>query len=85
MMKEMGRHKLERIPYSKRRMQGYILTYSRFSKTERRRGGKTTSGNGQTWSSPSPRGQRRTEENKWRKLVVKSSVVPKRPWQLRDR
>ena len=23
--------------------------------------------------------------DKWRKLVVKSSVVPKRPWHLRDR
>ena len=27
------------------------------------RGGKTTSGNGQAWSSPGQRGQRRTEEN----------------------
>ena len=27
------------------------------------RGGKTTSGNGQTWSSASPRGQWRTEKN----------------------
>ena len=25
------------------------------------------------------------EQGKWRKLVVKSSVVPQRPWQLRDR
>ena len=32
-------------------------------KADRRRGGKTTSGNGQTWSSPSPRGQWRTEKN----------------------
>ena len=30
---------------------------------------------------------KRAVENrkKWRKLVVKSSVVPQRPWQLRDR
>ena len=42
-----------------------------------------TSGNGQAWSSPSPRGQWRTE--KWRKLVVKSFVVPQRPLRLRDR
>ena len=27
------------------------------------RGGKTTSGNGQTWSSPGPRGQWRTDKN----------------------
>ena len=32
-------------------------------KTDRRRGGETTSGNGQAWSSPSPRGQWRTEKN----------------------
>ena len=32
-------------------------------KADRRRGGKTTSGNGQAWSSPSPRGQWRTEKN----------------------
>ena len=53
-------------------------------KADRRRGGKTTSGNGQVWSSPSRRGQWRTEIN-WRKLVVKSSVVPQRPPRLRDR
>ena len=29
-------------------------------KADRRRGGKTTSGNGQAWNSPSPRGQWRT-------------------------
>ena len=29
-----------------------------------KRGGKTTSGNGQAWSSPSPRGQWRTEKNR---------------------
>ena len=47
-------------------------------KADRRRGGKTTSGNGQAWSLPSPRGQWRTGE-KWRKLVAKSSVVHQRP------
>ena len=32
-------------------------------KADRRRGGKTTSGNGQAWSSPSPRRQWRTGKN----------------------
>ena len=32
-------------------------------KANRRRSGKTTSGNGQAWSSPSPRGQLGTEKN----------------------
>ena len=45
---------------------------------------RKTSGNGQAWSSPSPRGQWRTDK-KWRKLVVKSSVMPKWPVGLRDR
>ena len=45
------------------------------------RGGKTTSGNGQAWSSASARGQWRTGKN-GKKLVVKSSVVPKRPSRL---
>ena len=31
---------------------------------DRRRGGKTTSGNGQAWSSPSPRGHWRTGKNR---------------------
>ena len=31
-------------------------------KAARRGGGKTTSGNGHTWSSPSPRGQWKTEK-----------------------
>ena len=44
---------------------------------------KTTSGNGQAWSSAGPRRQRRTGK-KWRKLVAKSSVVPERPSRLRD-
>ena len=39
-----------------------------------RRDGETISGNGQAWSSPSPRGWWRSE--KWRKLVVKSSGTP---------
>ena len=51
-------------------------------KADRRRGGKTTSENGQAWSSPSPRGQWR---EKWRKLVVKSSVVSQRLSRLRHR
>ena len=53
-------------------------------KADRRRGGKTTLGNGQAWSSPSPK---RAVENraKWRKLVVRSSVVSQRPSRLRDR
>ena len=53
-------------------------------KVDRGRGGKTTSGNGQAWSSPSPRGQWRTGKI-WRKLVAKSSVVPQWPSWLRDR
>ena len=35
----------------------------RGKKTPRERGGKTTSGNGQAWSLPSPRGKWRTGEN----------------------
>ena len=55
-------------------------------KVGRKRDGKTTSGNGQAWSSQSPRGWWRTEK-KWRKLVVKSPVVPQgqRPPRLSDR
>ena len=44
-------------------------------KADRGRGRKTTLGNGQAWTSQSPRGQWRTEK-KWRKLVAKLSVVP---------
>ena len=55
-------------------------------KANRKRGGKTTSGNGQAWSWPSPRGQWRTEKNEGnRKLIVKSTVVPQRPQRLNDR
>ena len=52
-------------------------------KADRRRGGKTTSGNGQVWSSPSPRGQWRTEKNggNW---LCSHLLVPQRSWQLRD-
>ena len=46
-------------------------------KADRGRGGKTTSGNGQAWSSPNP-GEKR------RKLVVKSSTLPQQPSRLRD-
>ena len=51
-------------------------------KADKGRGGKTTSGNGQAWSSASFRGQ--WTGKKWRKLVAKSSVVPQRPSRLRD-
>ena len=47
------------------------------------RGGKTTSGNGQAWSSASPRGQWRTGKS-GKKLIAKSSMVPQRPSRLRD-
>ena len=44
-----------------------------------RRSRKTASGNGQAWSQvPEGRG-------KWRKMVMKSSVVPQRPSQLRNK
>ena len=33
-------------------------------KADRKRGGKTTSGNGQAWSSPSPRGQCNEEQKR---------------------
>ena len=52
-------------------------------KADRGGGGKTTSGNGQAWSSASPRGPWRTGEKR-RKLVAKSYVVPQRPSRLRD-
>ena len=52
---------------------------------DRERGGTTTPGTGQAWSSPSSRGQWRTGKKKWKKLVVKSSVVPQRPSRSRDR
>ena len=51
-------------------------------KADRGRGGKTTSGNVQDWSSASPKGQWRT--GKFEKSGCKSSVVPQRPSQLRD-
>ena len=45
---------------------------------------KTTSGNGQVWSSQ--KSQRAVENRgKWRKLTVKSSVVTQRLSRLRDR
>ena len=49
-----------------------------------RRGGKTTSGNGQAWMFT--KSQRVVENReKWRKLVVKLSVVPQRPSRLMGR
>ena len=52
-------------------------------KTDRGRGGKTTSGR----TGPGFAKSQRAVENKekWRKLVVKSSVVPQRPSRLRNR
>ena len=55
----------------------HLTRHSESGKKTRQTSRKTTSGNGQAWSSPSPRGQWRTET--CRKLVVKSSVVPQRP------
>ena len=53
--------------------------YREEDKADKGRGGKTTLGNGQAWS------QRAVENReKWKKLVVKSSVVPNRPPRLRD-
>ena len=54
-------------------------------KADRKRGVKTTSGNGQAWMSA--KSQRAVENReKGRKLiVVKSSVVPRRPLRLRDK
>ena len=48
-----------------------------------RRGGKTTSANGQALSLPRPRWVENS--GKWRKLVVKLSVVPQQPSWLRYR
>ena len=48
-------------------------------KTDRGRGGETTSGNGQAWSSPSPRGQWRIEKNEGNLWCTK------RPSRLGDR
>ena len=63
-------------------LQGTVKGGRRQGRKER--GGKTTSGNGQAFSSASPRGQWRTG-GKWRKVVAKSPVVPQRPSRLRDR
>ena len=45
--------------------------------------GRQHQGNGQAWSSSSPRRQWRTGK-KWRKLAAKSSMVSQRPSRLRD-
>ena len=52
-------------------------------KADRGRGGKTTSGK---WTGLEFAESQRAMENRenWRKLAVKSSVVPQRPSQLRD-
>ena len=65
-------------------LQGTVKGGGGGDQADRRRGGKTTSGKGQAWSSPRPRGQWRTEETR-RKLVVKSYMVPRRLSRLRDR
>ena len=61
------RHKLKWYGYVSRSsgvtktiLQG---TRDREDKADRKRGGKTISTNGQAWSSPSPRGQLRTEKS----------------------
>ena len=55
-------------------------------KADRRKDRKTTSEKWQAKSLPSPTGQRRTKnKEQWRRLIVRSSVVSKRPSQLRDR
>ena len=54
-------------------------------KADRGRGGKTTSENGQAWSSRSHRGQWRAGGNGEKKTVAKSSVVSQRSSRLRDR
>ena len=67
--------------------QNHLARHSERGKKTRQteeRGGKTTSGNGQAWSSAGPRGQCRTGKNE-RKLLAKSSVLPQRPSRLRDR
>ena len=61
----IGRH--EDLTIVKRRKLQWYGHDSRSSglaknQTDRGRGGKTTSGNGQAWCSPSPRGQWRTGE-----------------------
>ena len=59
--------------------QNHLARHSERGKKKRQtgRGGKITSGNGQAWSSPSPRGQ-------WRTGKTGSSVVPQQPSRLRD-
>ena len=53
-------------------------------KADRGRGGKTTPGNGTGLEFDMS--QKAVESRgKWRKLVVKSSVVPQRPSRLRER
>ena len=44
-------------------------------KANRKRGGKTTTENGQAWSSPSPRGQCRTERERERERERELSLI----------
>ena len=63
--------------------QNHLARYSEMGKkADGGKGRKTKWGNGQAWSSLSPRRQWRTEKNGG---VVKSSVVPQQPLRLRDR
>ena len=56
---------VSRSTMAKTILQGRLKGYE--DKADRRIGGKTASGNGQAWSSPSARGQWKTEKNvgKW--------------------
>ena len=44
-------------------LQGTVKGVRRQGRQKKKKGGQTTSGNGQAWSSPSPRGQCRMEKN----------------------
>ena len=94
----IGPHEDPLTVVKRRKLQwyGHVSRSSRLAKTilqgtvkgwkdraDRGRGGKTTSGKGQAWSSQVPEGS--GEQIKWRKLVVKSSVVPQRPSRFGDR
>ena len=46
-------------------LKGTFIKKGEEDMADRKRGGKTASGNGQAWSLPSPGGQWRTEKKKW--------------------
>ena len=56
-------HVYRSLGLSKTISQGTVNGEGGGENAEKRKGGKTTSGNGHAWSSPSPRGQGRTEKN----------------------